>query len=105
MKREDIINELGNELKHQRGMQRKLTRLLADVSAEGSAIDDKALSHRTTGILVGDVLKALSAQATYCASLANAMTELEESAQPSLEDVLREAIAHRAAQSNPAGEQ
>jgi hypothetical protein len=63
MKREDIINELGNELKHQRGMQRKLTRLLADVSAEGSAIDDKALSHRTTGILVGDVLKALSAWA------------------------------------------
>lgn len=43
MKREDIINELGKELMHQRGMQRMLSRLLADVSAEGSAMDGKAM--------------------------------------------------------------
>ena len=105
MIREDIMDELGKELVHQRGMQRMLSRLLADVSAEGSAMDGKALSNRTTGTLAGDLLGALKAQARYCGSIARALNELEESAHPSLEDVLREAIAHRAAQSNPAGEQ
>jgi hypothetical protein len=116
MKREDIINELTDGLRDTMRLRKLLAALVYemtprddltddDLEDNGPKMDGKLLDASLAGVLCSRGAFALSELTEAGSHVGVLITRLQEAQAMSPAEALRDALAHMAAQSNPAGEQ